>query len=134
MTPIRIVFLLSLCVMTAGCGGAAHYEQLTGNYLLIATSSSDQMEISYDVGDGGSIGRINETVFSVGWDQRYIVAKQHPNNDRAVTNYYYLEMAKDSRYADPSASVTGPMTAQEFASKQNELKLPPFTRTIKSLE
>lgn len=133
MNCIRIVLLLNLCVILSSCG-FAHDEPLTGNYCLIATDLLEQMSISYSFENGSAVGRIDETVFAVGWDQRYIVAKQHPNNNRALTNYYYLEMAKDSPYADPRESVTGPLTAQQFASKQNELKLPPFTRTIKSLE
>ncbi len=133
MKLIRTIVLLAISALLCSCG-FVHDERLTGNYRLIAVDVMEQMSVDHSLDNGSAIGRINETVFAVGWDQRYIVAKQHPNNNRAVTNYYYLEMAKDSPYADPSASVTGPLTAQEFASKQNELKLPPFTRTIKSLE
>ncbi len=92
------------------------------------------MCVAYDLGDGTEIGRISETVFAVGWDERYIVAKQHPKNDRSVTNFYYLVVAYDSPYADPDVSVRGPFTSEEFARKQAELRLPSFKRTIKSLE
>jgi hypothetical protein len=92
------------------------------------------MSISYDLGDGGSIGRIEPVVFSVGWDNRYIVAKQHPGGNRRVTDFYYLDMTKDSKYADPTNSVVGPLTEAEFVQKQRQLGLPSFTQTIKNLE
>jgi len=133
MKPALSVAALITCALLYGCG-FVHDETLVGPYRLNAVDTSSQMSVAYDLGNGSAIGRISETVFAVGWDSRYIVAKQHPNNNRAVTNFYYLEIAKDSAYADPSASVTGPLTAQEFAAKQAELKLPSFSRTIKSLE
>lgn len=138
MKPKRII--ISLIIISLFClwfcfyGRFVHDELLTGNYRLIAVDVSEQMSVCYSLNKGGAVGRINETVYSVGWDNRYIVAKQHPKNDRTKTNFFYLEMAKDSMYAEPSTSVKGPLTAQEFTSKQSELKLPNFTRTIKDLE
>ncbi len=121
-------------ILLCGCSCDVHDERLIGPYRLSAIDVHEQMSIYYDLGDGSSIGRISETVFAVGWNEKYIVAKQHPNNDRRVTNYYYLEIARDSKYADPSASVTGPLSESEFKAKQVELGLPSFTRSIKSLE
>ena len=129
------VCVLGIVSMLSGCGlGFSHNEHLIGPYRLIAVDTSEQMTVVYDLGDGGFVGRIPQTVFSVGWNDNYIVAKQHPNNNRSFTNYYFLEIAKDSAHAGPKESVTGPLTQEQFAVKQAELQLPPFTRTIKSLE
>jgi hypothetical protein len=133
MKHIRTVVLLVTSLLLSGCG-FVHDERLTGNYRLIAVDVMEQMSVNHSLNNGSAVGRINETVFAVGWDQRYIVAKQHPNNNRVVTNYYYLEMAKDSPYADPSASVTGPLTETEFKQRQAELRLPDFKRTFKELQ
>ena len=133
MKPLRMVVWFAISAIICGCG-FDHDEQITGNYRLVAVDVMDQMSVGLSVKGGNAIGRINATVFAVGWDQRYIVAKQHPNNNRAVTNYYYLEMAKDSQHADPSASVTGPLTETEFKQRQVNLKLPDFTRTFKELQ
>ena len=111
-----------------------HDEHITGPYRLIAVDIDEQMDVSYDLGNGSTVGRIGETVFAYGFDQRYIVAKQHPSNDRRITNYFYLEMAKDSEYADPPASVTGPLSLQDFESASQQLNLPKFSRVIKHLE
>jgi len=123
-----------------GCG-FVHDEHLIGPYYLSAVDTPDQMCVSYALGNGNELGLIHETVFAVGWNDRYIVAKQHPENDRRVTNYYYLEMALDSTLLKPSVdpnwqhkSVTGPLTEAVFLARKAELGLPDFTRVIGSLQ
>jgi len=133
MRRMIISFLAVLTVsFLSGCD--VHREHLVGPYLLVAIDTPEQMSVSYDLGDGSSIGRIDAVVFSVGWSDRYIVAKQHPAANRSVTRFYYLDISKDSKYAEPTNSVIGPLTEAEFVRKQQELALPTFTRTIKSLE
>ena len=127
LMPIFAVFL------TSGCG-FVHEEHLTGPYCLIAVDTLDEMEVAYRLPNGNAIGRIPETVFAVGWNERYIVARRHPQNNRSITHFYYLDMTRDSPYAEPSASVTGPLSESEFLLKRAELGLPEFSRTIKSLE
>lgn len=133
MKPTQIISVFVACVFLAGCG-FVHDEKIAGNYRLIAVDVLSEMSVSYGLENGDVVGRINSTVFAVGWDSRYIVAKQHPNNDRSITNYFYLDISKDSRYADPGASVTGPLNFEEFSKKKIELSLPSFKRTIKSIE
>lgn len=133
MNSARLAFSLALSMILCGCG-FVHDERLTGKYRLIAVDVLEQMSVNYSLDASSAAGRINETIFAVGWDQRYIVAKQHPNNNRTVTNYYYLEMAKDSPPADAGASVTGPLTEAEFNLRKTELKLPEFTRAFKELQ
>jgi len=127
-----LIFLIAT-VLLSGCG-FVHDERLTGPYRLIAVDTLVQMGVSYGLPGGNVVGRIPETVFSVGWNSRYLVAKQHPKDDRSITHFYYLDMSRDSTYADPSISVTGPLSESEFLRKRGELALPEFTRTIKSLE
>ena len=121
-----------LCLFFAGC--SEYNKHITGPYYLDAVDIAGQMSVDYDLGDGSGIGRIEPTVFSVGWNNRYIVAKQHPANNRTVTNFYYLDMTKDARYGNPTDSVVGPLTRTEFISKQQALGLPAFSITIKELE
>jgi hypothetical protein len=129
--PILVIAAIATLFL-AGCD--AYHKHLVGPYILIAIDVEEQMSVSYDLGDGGSIGRIEPVVFSVGWGKRYIVAKQHPGGNRSITDFYYLDMTKDSKYAEPTNSVVGPLTEPEFVQKQRELGLPNFTLTIKNLE
>jgi hypothetical protein len=43
-------------------------------------------------------------------------------------------MARDSKLANPSASVMGPLSAATFEEKVIALGLPPFTKTIEALK
>jgi len=109
-------------------------EKLVGPYVLVAIDTEEQMSVSYDIGGGASVGRILPTVFSVGWDDRYIGAKQHPEADRAITNFYFLEIAKDSKYGHQFKAVAGPLTEKAFLAAKAKLNLPDFRQTIRSLE
>jgi hypothetical protein len=122
-----------VAIYLAACG-FVHDEKLTGPYRLVATDIPEQMSVCYTLESGDCIGRIPATIFSVGWNERYLVAMQHPSNNKAVTNYFILEMARDSKLADPSVSVTGPLSAVAFEGKVVSLRLPPFTRTIEALK
>jgi hypothetical protein len=133
MRHFLAVIPITVALLVSGCG-FVHDEHIVGPYRLIAVDIDEQMSISYDLGNGSAAGRINETVFAYGYNERYIVAKQYPNGDKSITNYYYLDMTKDSMYADLSASVTGPLSQTEFEAASVRLSLPNFTRTIKHLE
>lgn len=130
-------FLTALAVVSVslltGCG-FVHDEHITGPYRLIAVDIDEQMSIGYDLEGGSAVGRIDETVFAYGFDKRFIVAKQHPRSDRSITNYFILDMNKDSNYADPSDSVTGPLSQKEFEEATKRLNLPRFTRTLDALK
>jgi hypothetical protein len=125
----RSALLLVLCLLT-GCG-SAHSEQLVGPYKLVANDKIDQMAVVRTIGED-ALPCIDPTVFSVGFNDRYLVARQHPDNDRAVTNYYYIDLQHET--VDPNANVHGPMTLEQFQAKKTELGLPEFTRTNHMLE
>ena len=132
MKAIKVTSLLLCALAVGGCD--VRNEKLVGPYVLVAIDTESQMSVSYDVGGGASVGRILPVVFSVGWDDRYIVAKQHPGEDRSVTNFYFLEIAKDAKYGDQFKAVTGPLTERQFLAAKATLRLPDFRKTIKSLE
>lgn len=133
MRHLSAIWTLLSLQLISGCG-YVHDLHITGPYHLIAVDIDSQMSISYDLGGRSAIGRIDETVFAFGFDQRFIVAKQHPNGDRSITNYFYLDMAKDSEFAEPSDSVTGPLNLEEFEKAAKRLNLPNFSHTIESLK
>ncbi len=96
---IRFASIASALTLS-GCG-FVHDEHVIGPYRLIAVDSSTDMSLSYGLGSGDAVGRIDATVFSIGWNSRFIVAKRHPGGDRRVTQFYFLDISKDSVYADP---------------------------------
>lgn len=133
--PVRCAGILSLPLLITSCGWFdSGTEWKNGPYALVWIDDPNKVTLSRDVGNDAFITRVDDTVFSVGWDGRYVVAKQHPGGIRHITNFYIVDSQKDSTYADSSAAVIGPLGAQEFEQKARELKLPGFSKTLASLE
>lgn len=131
----NVQWVLVLALLVSGCG-LIEKHHLVGSYYLVAEDVPEQMKVIYNLQPGvhQSQPRIPETVYAVGWDCHYVVAMQHPKNDRSITNYYYLDISRDGEFVAQGDSVVGPLTAGEFRRKQAELGLPGFRRVIKSLE
>src|SRR6478672_8112778 len=85
----------------------AEDRHLDGPYRLFAADLPEQVMLCYDIGSGACVGRVAPTVFAVGWDARHMVAKRHPDNDRARVEYFILDRAKDFASADPQVSTFG---------------------------
>jgi hypothetical protein len=108
--------LVILCTAISGCGlWDSGVEWSGGPYVLLWIDDPHDVTLSYDLGKGNSIGRIEKTVFSVGWDGRYVVAKQHPDGGKNVTQYFYIDGNKDKSVADPADVVVGPLSETTFA-------------------
>ena len=105
-----------------------------GPYALIWIDTSENVSLSGELSESSWIGRVDATVFAVGWDGRYAVAKQHPAGDRSKTQYFIIDSQRDSPTADPRQSVIGPLSDLQSAQKSLELKLPAFTKTLVALE
>jgi hypothetical protein len=115
----------------SGCGHYGCYlEHLTGHYDLFAPLDMESMAIWRE-----SLGRVPASVFAVGWDDQFILAKQHPRAgypapaERNVTHWYIIRVTNDE--------VFGPLTESEFAAKRAELGVPDslaFARVFKELE
>jgi len=120
-----------IAVAVAACG-FVHDQKIDGPYRLVAIDVEEQMDVCYSMQDA-CVGRIGETVFSVGHDASYIVAARHPSNNRKVTEYFYLIRSMDGPIADPSASVRGPFDLDKFEAERAQLRLPPFDTNVAGL-
>ena len=79
------------------------------------------MHVCYAFEDG-CVGRIPETVFQVGFDERYVVAASHPTPNSVA--YFYIIRDLDGLLVDPSVSVRGPFDATAFAEERSRIGLP----------
>jgi len=130
----RLVTFITLCIMVGGCGlFDSGVVWRGGPYALGWIDIPEDVTLSYDLGKGASISRIPARVFAVGWDGHYLVAKQHPNGDKKITNYFIIDATKDGRYADPKNVVAGPFTESEFVKESADLRLPGFSKELASL-
>lgn len=135
MKKISILTFTLLLTQLVGCWQTVVFdEKITGPYRLSAIDITEEMSVCYELEEEDTcIGRIPETVFSVGWNENFIVAKQHPAGNKSVTNYFILDRKKDAKYVDPSVTVTGPMSEPEYKKKTTLMSLPEFTRTFDDL-
>lgn len=116
----------------------AYDEHLDGPYHLTAMDFLEEMSLDYDL-SGGFKGRIGPTVFAAGWNEDYIVVKEHPLGkaytvNRSVTHYHYLIRALDHDLAEPDVSVRGPFNEAEFMKEKERLNLPDFSKEIEALK
>ena len=125
------LWLLILCLLS-GCTGFSSKENIVGNYYLIATDTDEQSSLSYcePADKNGCIGIIEATVFAVGYNKDYIIAKQHPRVDpkvpnKSVTNYFILPITKKETHWGSNSGLIGPLRLDQFNEKKKELNLPP---------
>lgn len=105
-----------------------------GPYRLGWIDAPNAVTLSFVGENGQLLERIDRVVFAVGWNGRYLVAKQHPDGNKSVTNYFIIDGANDGVAADPARAVTGPLDAAEFQNMTEQLRLPGFSKTLNSLE
>lgn len=84
---------------------------------------------------GNCKGVLEETVFAVGFNDKYIIAKQHPADDRAIINYYIVPIYKENTLS-PEKGVIGALTLKQFNEKRKELNISnvKFTKEIENLK
>jgi len=135
-------FILVLFFFTGCFPFSAHDERLVGKFSLSATDIDSDMSLCYGVSSGGRIGIVDATVFAVGFNNDYVIAKQHPKGqrdepDKSITNYYIVPIKMDTTIFVVKDNVIGPLTEEEFVAKRKELDIPDdltFTKVFKDLE
>jgi len=135
-----ILILMSSVVALGGCDVfSPDTYWRSDDYKLTAIDIKGQMMLAVDLHNGGSIGIVGPTVFSLGADGRYIVVKQHPTKgefgkfDRGITNYFVVTRLPGSD-EDKEKGVRGPMSKDEFDHLSASMHLPQFTKTFADLE
>lgn len=124
-----------MLVGLSGCGlGDSGTEWREGHYELSWVDDPRYMRLMYELRDGVSVARVNECVFAVGSDGKYLVAKQHPQGDASVTNYFIVDVRKDGPEADPQEVVLGPFDELRYRKLSEELQLPAFTEELEWLK
>ncbi|WP_282039933.1 hypothetical protein [Saccharicrinis aurantiacus] len=97
----RLILILSVGLILKSCGGFGflYQKHLTDDVWLIAVDEIEQMSVSLKVSENGYSGLIDETVFAVGFNKNYLIAKQHPRKfpeppQKDSTNYYIIDLNK----------------------------------------
>jgi hypothetical protein len=131
--------LLVTILMTflGSCGGFVIEKKVVGNYYLIAVDVIEDISLSHHKpSDGGAHAEvIPPTVFAVGHDDRYIIAKRHSLSDRTNIDYYIVPVKADIDWRSGNYLI-GPLTLEQFEQKRRELNIQSmrFTISYKDLE
>src|ERR1700737_1677603 len=111
----------------------------SGDYELTAIDTKGQMMLAVDLHNGGSIGIVGPTVFSLGADDHYIVVKQPPAKDyfgtfdQKVTNYFIVSRMPGTA-EEKVKGVRGSLSKDEFDRLAVSNSLPRFTKKFRDLE
>ena len=140
---VQLLLLLIMCELLHGCTSFVIKDHLFGNYFLVAPDDGHQLGLAYYTPkDGDSYAAIiSATVFAVGYNEKYLIAKQHPfifsrppNKD--TTNYYILQITNDFNFRTMDG-LFGPLTLDQFILKRHELGIPDsliFTKEYEDLK
>jgi len=116
MRKYFIILLLLFCM--SSCHQFVYKKHLMKDYYLIAVDSKNEMCIALELkGASAFIGRIDEIVFEIGFNERFIIAKQYPHGRKNKINYFILDTKNDSELEEIKTSVIGPMTEAEYKAK-----------------
>jgi len=129
-------FLLFVSLIIAACNGGIR-DNFLGNYYLVAPDADEQTALSYhEQSDGLAYGDvISATVFAIGYSKTFIIAKQHPNYNKQIVNYFILPVRKGFDWKTKNGLI-GPLTSKQFEQKKTDLRIQDikFTIVYKDLE
>ncbi len=138
----KVIMGLIVSLIIAGCGTSVEFRRVVSNYYLIATDDLEQLSLcqQYSSNSSSYPAIITETVFAVGYNTHYIIAKQHPNEhgealNKNITNYYILPLDTPIN-SGTLKPLIGPLDSATFDIKRNELGIKDikFTVVYKELE
>jgi len=123
------IFFIIVVFVLFGCNGFIIKKQVVKDYYLTAPDVEEQLSLSYHTSnDGDSYGTIvGETVFAIGFNDKYIIVKQHPWTypnppDTTQTNYYILPLKNGMDWKSKNG-LMGPLTLEQFNEKCIELNM-----------
>jgi len=127
------VFLLA--VSTSGCvgGGVFFKERLVGRFAMWGVDGlSDNSVVEESEDRRAASVLILPTVFAVGFNDRFIIAKRHPKTgyqfDRSITEFYVVSVL--------DGEVHGPVNGENFSALRLRLGVPAsldFSRVLEQL-
>ncbi len=98
-TYLRFILVILVAIQISSCiwGLPLQNKHLTDRFYLGAPDVKEQMSISYQYKDELYFGIVDQTVFAVGYNDDFIIAKRHPSTwdleiNRDITEYYLIDV------------------------------------------
>jgi hypothetical protein len=139
-TILKFIFISLIFLFSC----TRHYnKKLTDKYYVNSLDEDVDMSISYEIGEGAYIDVVKATVFAFGYNDDFIIAKQHPIEKalkkgewKATTNYFIIPI-KNPISQSKDLNVLGPLTLEQLNEKRQELAIPDnlnFTEEFENLK
>jgi hypothetical protein len=110
-------FFTVSCLVLFSCSGfgPAYHQLLTDKFYLTAPDDMQQMSICYQTSSSGFDCVISETVFAAGYNDRFIIAKQHSRQFFGKANkdsiwYYIIDVDTIVQQRNSFVAVTDTVT------------------------
>jgi len=127
------LYLIALSLLGTSCidemGFAVKKNIINEYYYLIASDDPDHLSLDYssDKGDSNFGTVIDATVLAVGFNDKYIIVKQHPiilpdTPHKKTINYYILPLKEGMNWSNHNGLI-GPLTIDMFNEKRKELNI-----------
>ena len=116
-----ILVVTGILLISLACGGIglAYEHDLTEDYAVWAPDLAEQAAIVQKVsGTSGATVVVEPMVVAYGWNDDFIIAKQHPNLDgfsqvdTNITHWFIIQVA--------TSDVCGPLTEEEYLQHRKE--------------
>ena len=122
----QLSFIVCCLICLAGCFRHQYKKPITGRYYLYAYAADEDMTIMHFDKYGG-LEIIGPTVFSIGYDKNFIIAKQHPTiypekENKQITNYFIISLKQPVTWTSDSIA-TGPLNENEFLEMRKKLMI-----------
>ena len=130
MKTINNILFFFLILFLTSCMdlGSTPSKHVVGEFYILLPDPAGQITLSYQNQDnkGSYWGVVGAMVFSVGYNEKYIIAKQHPQTfpkspNLKITNYYIVPI--DMYVAKTHQVPIGPLTLEQFNEKRKELNI-----------
>jgi len=125
MKQVLILFCFFIFFIP-GCFNQRYKKDIINGYALYAYDTNEDMTLMHFDKYGG-LEIISPTVFSVGYNSEFIIAKQHPTiypakENKSITNYFIVPLKQPVKWTDQNIAI-GPLTETEFLKMYKELKI-----------
>ena len=120
----KLIGIFLLLILESCYFGAELVErEITDDYFLFANNTLDEMSIWYHAEKYSNRLIVPETVFAIGENGDFIIAKSHPKTQESginknVTYYHIIEVNKKSTEQSPN------LTLEQFENTRKRLNIP----------
>ncbi|MEP6684954.1 MAG: hypothetical protein ABJA35_16895 [Parafilimonas sp.] len=109
-----------------GCFNHRYKKDILNGYALYAYEANEDMTLMHFDKYGG-LDIITPTVFSIGYNKDFIIAKQHPTiypakENKSITNYFIVPLKQPVKWTDQEIGI-GPLTESEFIKMRKKLNV-----------